>query len=544
MIKPILVGSMTTTDSEFLFHEGCSQCGSSDAGARYDDGHFYCHRCGHWEPGEDEYWSLNRSMKHATVQVQGEAVRLQRRGIRRETCQKFQCLKEGELLRFYYKDRAGTTVGAKVKTKDKEFTWEGSNKDKLLYGQWLWANGGGGKFEKKVIITEGELDALSVHEVFPNWPVVSLPNGAKSARQSIQNQLEWLQEFDSVVLFFDNDKDGRDAIEEAAAALPTGKVKVVRLDPKYKDASDALQANDTKAISNAIWNAESWAPGGIVRGQDLISAVTTPNPPCAHEYPWQGVQEKLHGIRYGELVTITAGSGIGKSSFCRELAVHLLQRDESVGYLALEESNRRTGLGLMSVAAERPLHIGEHSSEMLNEIAQKTLGKWKLCLFDGFGSYDPDLIYKRVEYMALGLDVKVVFLDHLSILLSGLDGDERRMIDTTMTKLRSLVERTQVSMFLVSHLRRTSTDQNHEEGARVTLGQLRGSAAIAQLSDTVIALERNQQEEKNGTTVRVLKNRYTGEVGPACSLDYDLHKCKYKETQSTYFDSYDSDGDF
>ena len=103
-----------------------------------------------------------------------------------------------------------------------------------------------------------------------------------------------------------------------------------------------------------------------------------------------------------------------------------------------------------------------------------------------------------------------------------------------MTKLRSLVERTGVAMFLVSHLRRTSNDKNHEEGARVTLGQLRGSAAIAQLSDGVIALERDQQATSGGssTTVRVLKNRYSGEVGVACKLTYDLSTCKFNETEA------------
>ena len=150
-----------------------------------------------------------------------------------------------------------------------------------------------------------------------------------------------------------------------------------------------------------------------------------------------------------------------------------------------------------------------------------TLADWNLYLFDGFGSYDPDLIYNRIEYLASGLDTKIIFLDHLSILLSGLDGDERRMIDSTMTKLRSLVERTGITLFLVSHLRRTTTDVNHEEGARVTLGQLRGSAAIAQLSDACIALERDQQSGStdDATTVRVLKNRYSGEVGIACTTE-------------------------
>jgi twinkle protein len=162
------------------------------------------------------------------------------------------------------------------------------------------------------------------------------------------------------------------------------------------------------------------------------------------------------------------------------------------------------------------------------------MANWNLYLFDGFGSYDPDVIYNRIEYLASGLDCRIIFLDHLSILLSGLDGDERRMIDTTMTKLRSLVERTGIVLFLVSHLKRTSSDQNHEEGARVTLGQLRGSAAIAQLSDAVIGLERNQQsnQARSATTVRVLKNRYSGETGVACMLDYDLNTCKFHETQA------------
>ena len=534
----------TTQSSEFQYHTSCPNCGSSDAGSVYSDGHFYCHRCQHYEHGEGEIQSTNRTMSN--VQVKGEAVRLSKRGIRAETCRKFQCYKDGELLRFYYKDRSGTVVGAKVKTLEKEFSWEGSNKDKLLYGQWLWSNGGKGsdKFEKKVIITEGELDAMSVHEIFPNWPVVSLPNGAAAAKKSIQAQLEWLQEFEYVILFFDNDEAGRQALEEAASALPTGRVKIAKLDPRYKDASEALQANDSKAVSTSIWNAEIWIPGGIVNARDLLSVVTTPNPPCEFHYPWVGLDEKLHGIRYGELVTFTAGSGIGKSSLCRELAVHLLKGGAKVGYLALEESNQRTLKGLMSVNDEQPYYIGEHTAEDLKAAFDRSIANWDLHLFDGFGSYDPELIYKKIEYMALGLDTKIVFLDHLSILLSGLDGDERRMIDVTMTKLRSLVERTGITMFLVSHLRRTSTDQNHEEGARVTLGQLRGSAAIAQLSDGVVALERNQQED-SGTTVRVLKNRLTGEVGVASQLIYDLNRCKYREQEAEpLFDRYESTSDY
>ena len=198
----------------------------------------------------------------------------------------------------------------------------------------------------------------------------------------------------------------------------------------------------------------------------------------------------------------------------------------------------------MSSAVGKPLHLGEHDRSTLTQAYQDSIANWNLFLFDGFGSFDPDVIYNRIEYLATGLEVRVVFLDHLSILLSGLDGDERRMLDITMTRLRSLVERTNIALFLVSHLRRTSSDQNHEEGARVTLGQLRGSAAIAQLSDGVIALERDQQggSKHSDTTVRVLKNRHSGELGVACNLTYDLSTCKFDETEPE--EEFDPTGDF
>ena len=517
---------MVNLTSEFVRHIPCGNCGSSDANSLYTDGHTYCFVC-HNRTGDNDVIHNNKMSK--SVYLTGSAERLHKRNISEKTNKFYQIYVDGNELKFPYYDESGVLQGIKTKTKKKDFRYEGVSTD-TLFGQYRFPTSG-----KRIVVTEGELDAASCYEAMSGWPMVSLPHGAASAKKDIQKQIPLFQGYQEIILFFDADAAGRQATEEAASILPPGKVSIARLE-EYKDASEALQAHDAEAIRKAIWEAKPYRPDGIVEGKTLFEVVTTPTPPADHDYPFQGLNDKLHGIRYQELTTVTSGSGQGKSTFCRQLATHLLNQGVRVGYLALEESNRRTALGLMSTHAGKALHIGEHSRELLGEIYNDTLAKWPLFLFDGFGSYDPDIIYNRCEYLAMGLDTKIIFLDHLSILLSGLQGDERKMIDQTMTRLRSLVERTGISLFLVSHLRRSNNDRNaHEEGGKVSLSQLRGSHSIAQLSDQVIALERDQQSEteRDITTLRIIKNRYSGETGYAGKIRYDLPTSRFIEHETT-----------
>jgi twinkle protein len=140
--------------------------------------------------------------------------------------------------------------------------------------------------------------------------------------------------------------------------------------------------------------------------------------------------------------------------------------------------------------------------------------------------------------MALAKEVKWIILDHLSILMSGNEAhDERKLIDLTMTKLRSFVEETGIGMILISHLKRPQTDKGHEDGAQVSLGHLRGSHSIVQLSDMVIALERNLSAGDNMANIRVLKNRFNGQTGPAGTIAFDQTTGRMKEDLTTAFTS-------
>ena len=243
-----------------------------------------------------------------------------------------------------------------------------------------------------------------------------------------------------------------------------------------------------------------------------------------------------YGIRKGELVTVTAGSGLGKSQFLREIIWHILQETKSnIGLMFLEESTRRTGLSLMSMAANKPLHLPdtEATQKEKDDAFNQTLGTDRVYLFDHFGSSDVDNIVNRVRYLAKVVGCDYVFVDHISIIVSAQsNGDERKAIDEIMTKLRMLVQETGIAVICVSHLKRPE-NKGHEEGAATSLAQLRGSGAIAQLSDMVLGLERNGQhddeKERNTTRVRVLKNRFSGTTGKACALLYNHDTGRMRE---------------
>lgn len=551
-------------DSEFIRHLPCDKCGSSDGNSLFTDGHTFCYVCKTWGKGDEEQEtkSYGEGSQKPSVQTkasggkailttQGEIGSLATRKIREDTCKHWGYRigdYNGRPAQFaYYFNDDRKPVACKVRFADKSFTFIGNPKEAGLYGQHLWKDGG-----KKVVITEGEIDALTVSQLQGNkWPVVSVPNGAQGAAKALKKSYDWLIKFDEVVLMFDMDEPGREAAKECAQLFPPGKAKIADL--PLKDPNECLQAGRGDEVIQAMWNAKTYRPDGIISGKELWDEIIKNDTSYAVLYPWTSLNELLHGIRLGELVTITAGSGIGKSAVVRELAYHLLNNGERIGMLMLEESTRRTALGIMSLAMDKKLHMSNEDipEALLRAAFDVTLGTDRLFLYDHFGSTEIDNLLSRVRYMAQALDCKWIILDHLSIVVSGLDagGDERKLIDMAMTMLRTLVQELNIGLILVSHLKRPE-GKGHEEGAQTSLNQLRGSHAIAQLSDIVIGLERNQQgESPNETVVRVLKNRFSGQTGVGAVLYYDettgrLSECPTQGSPSSYVSVEDTETEF
>lgn len=524
--------------SEFVEQHLPCPCGkSSDAFAVNEDGWGTCFSCDErFAPSGEGEASKGRPDFDP---VRGEIRRLSKRRISEETCRRF-----GYEIAEYggtkvqvapYRDAKGRLIAQKIRKPNKEFFVVGNIKGAGLFGQHLWKPG------KRLVITEGEIDALSYAEITGcKWPVVSLPQGAASAKKFIKANLEFVESFADVILMFDNDDAGQKAAVQVAELLTPGKARIATL--PLKDANDMLVAGMVKELEQAMWDAREHRPDGIINGAELWDAVAVPIE-MGTPYPYKGLNDLLYGLRKREIVTLASGSGLGKSSVVAECAYFLANTlDKRVGYVALEEGCARTALRFMGLHLSKPIHLPgvDVTDDERKAAFAATMGTERYLLYDHFGSLDSDNLLSKLRYMVVGMGVEYLILDHLSIVVSGLaeDADERRAIDRTMTRLRSFTEETDASLLLVSHLK-TADGISHEEGGRTRLAQLRGSRAIGQLSDAVIGLERNQQaedeDERNTTIVRVLKNRYAGLTGIAAYLRYDKETGRLVEV--------DEDGD-
>ena len=541
----------------------CPLCNSSDAVGVNQNGSAKCFSCGEFMPNYEQACNGKTMTQTQTTQTkqpdnvtEGSFIALTDRKISQTTAQKFgvkavQDLK-GQVIKHFYPYYNGHELSA-TKCRNsvtKDFFVQGSYNDTGLFGQQLFKGG------KYVTITEGECDAMAAYELLGSkWAVVSIKRGAQGAVRDIKESLEFFDNFENVIVAFDNDKAGKDASVKVARLFKPGKARILTLPNGFKDPNDMLKSNRHKDFVESWWSAKVYTPSGVINVTEQREKFHNREKKQSIPYPWEGLNKKLYGLRQGELVTLTGGTGLGKSSVTREIEHWLVkQTQDNVGIIALEEDWRRTIDGILSIEANARLYIDQEREKFSREELDKMFdilydgeNKNRVWVHSHFGTNDIDDIFTKLRFMIIGCDCKWVVVDHLHMLVSAVhEGDERRAIDTIMTRLRSLVEETGAGIILVSHLRRVDGNKGHENGIEVSLSHLRGSNSIGQLSDCVIALERNQQsddpDEARTTRLRVLKSRYTGDVGMAARVIYDAETGRLSELTNEDIE-FDNSGD-
>ena len=505
-------------------HVACSLCGSSDGAYTYDDGTF-CHVCQTktFKDEEDEDIMQPISEVKALPPITGSVAAIPSRGLVKAVAEKYKALTSGDEVKLIY-TLDGKPTGFKQRgLKQKTFKFNG-NAQADLFGQTAFSKGG-----KSVTITEGEFDAMAVYQMmFMSEPCVSVINGAAGAVKDCKRNYEWLDSFDKINICFDSDKPGQEAALAVAELFDPRKVRLVKM--TLKDPNDYISQGREREFIDSHRKAGPFTPDGILSGTDMYDLVATPPSYESVPYPFDGLNDMTKGMRTGELITVVAGTGVGKTQVMREVLYSLIQQDSgNIGTLFLEEPTRDTGLGVMSIHADKKLHVPEivYSKEEFDEAYNATLGTGRVFLYDSFGSNTVDRIISMVRYLARSCECKFIILDHISIVVSDHAKDERKALDEIVTKLKTLTIELDICLLMVSHLSRDKGKKPPEEGGNINLQDIRGSAGIAQLSNIILALERNTQAEdeieRNTTKVRVIKNRFTGETGVADSLLYSKH---------------------
>ena len=513
-------------------HQPCPDCASSDALTINDDGSTKCHSCGKFTPhrygSADREQKVSANLRRTMLSPCCPISDLTSRKLKRETLNRFGYFigtnKFGAKVQVAPYYRNGELVAQHVRGKDKNFSWIGTTGHLELFGQHRCRGKG-----QLLVITEGEINAMSVAQAFPGVDVVSLPNGADSAHRYIEQNLQFVEGYEEVVLMFDNDAPGRKAVDAVAPLLTPGKAKVVGWSDDVKDANDLLKADRGQEIRTLIYHAQVYRPDGVIPASALSLSELLKPIEQGVPYPFPLLQQKLAGARKGEITLWTAGSGIGKSTITRELAYLYRQSKLRIGMVFLEEGIRKTAAGFIALDNRVPLFKFRSNPKCISdsdirESYDRLIKGDGLYLYDHFGSLESKNLISKLRYMAVSLKLDFIFLDHVSIVVSGNESDnERKDIDVLMTSLRSLVEATGTGIHVVSHLKRVK-DKSFNDGGQVQLSDLRGSASLEQLSDNVVALERNQQAEgeaKDKSILRVLKCRETGDTGEADHLVYN-----------------------
>jgi twinkle protein len=510
----------------------CLKCKSSDARQKYEDGTSYCFSCSSFFPPDGEKGSGHKesfamNTKVTTVEIDAFKSRgFQERKIRKETCEYFGVKvsynDNGEIDTHYYPYSNG---GYKCRKLPKTFTWTGTPNG--LFGMKTF-NGGG----KRVVITEGEIDALSVAQAmfdkYKRWyPAISIPSA--TAVSELLAAREWIRSFDEVVLCLDDDEAGHTATQKAIKIIGIDKVKLWK--PPFKDANEVLIKSGPEVLNQCIWDAAAYMPDGIISKEALWEAlesyndvVSVPYPPCL-----EGVNTKLKGMRMNEIALFISGSGAGKSSLFREIMLHVLEVTEAkIGIISLEESPQETSRKLSGMVLRKNPSKEEIPLSELRVGFDQVFGSDRVLLLDHQGHVGETGMLDKLEYMALA-GCSYLFVDHITLLtaeasIESSSGNEAT--DRIMAALLRLVKKYPVWLGLISHLRKSSLGgKSFEQGRMPNLDDAKGSGSLKQICFDIVAFSRDLSAEseqvRNTIEMSVLKSRYSGLTGPVSGAYYD-----------------------
>jgi twinkle protein len=381
----------------------------------------------------------------------------------------------------------------------------------------------------EVIVTEGEFDAIAGEQLgFKN--VVSVPNGANVQDDWVSS----LERFERVKILFDNDSKGEEASQKLALRL--GKSRCERWYLPLKDLNLCLMAGLSLEDVKAKSSKKDMFDAPVVHSSELfdetIEFIKTPQN-SGIQTEWIKFNKALGGIRMGEVTSITADTGSGKTTWILNIITQLVSKSIGCLVASTEMSPKKLMTKIFSIYSGQSIYDKEMFTDSVISRCCAFFGMTPLYIVPVHGQLLISKIEEIVDYVVRTHDVKVVVLDHLHFFLDiKRSEDERTMIDAFMKKIVLLAKRYSIHIFLIAHPSKFSNDKGV-----VSMNSFKGSSSIKQDSDNIILIHRNREDEraefnKYPVTIYVAKVRDDSASGGSFDMNFCPKSQSYREEEN------------
>lgn len=550
---------------QFIRHEACQRCSSSDGCAVYEDDSKHCFVCGFTKPSKDFLekngygYEYNEELDSMGIEFNSEVhdkIKAETgldskgyRGVRTDISKYFG-------VRYQYSEADGSVVktlypctknyeisGYKVRNHPKDFrgSFGETGKECDLFMQFRFKN----PTNKVCILTCGEHDSLATYQMLSDFSdkkgyedkiaVVSSTIGETGSAKQLVLHYDWFDQFSKIIYIPDQDEAGLAAMHKVAEVLPKGKMHVMTL--PEKDANKMLVEGREKEFISAYYNAKPYSPDGVVGSSQLSQKIResaamekVPLPPFMHK-----VQSLMAGgIPLSRIVNLGAASGAGKSTISEECVYHwIFHSPYRVGVVSLESDAGEYGLKLLSRHIGRKIDLIEDDDEKMELLNSPYVLAKEKELFqnedgtDRFHLVDErdggiESLKKTVENLAIKCACKLIILDPLQDILDGLSNEDQAMF---LKWQKGLLKSHKVTFININHIRKSGGGKDaNSTGASIHEEDFQGSSAIFKSAACNLLFTRNKEAdtvvERNTTNMKMTKCRWTGRTDPHAGKYY------------------------
>jgi twinkle protein len=356
---------------------------------------------------------------------------------------------------------------------------------------------------KCVVITEGQFDTLSVIEAGQK-NCVSIPGGSENMKW-IEVCFDWLNQFDKIIIWFDNDAPGINARREACSRLGTWRTYFIDL-PKeiekdgntipVKDANEVLYYFGKQKILDILDTAQETPIENVIDLYD-VPEFDIENAPGFYSSSKE-LNNYINKYLLGTVLILTGRNGNGKSVFLnQEFIAEPLNQGMDVFVYSAELGRPLLKNWIELVAASRDkIELINNTVHRIDAETKKMIREWykgRIFVYDNDKDLRAESILNKLEAVVRRNGVKVAIIDNLlTVDLNCSQTSEWLEQKKFMVRLINFASEYNIFIVLVAHPRKT------DEFRRLTSDDVGGAGAITNLAHLVLSIHKYTKREKEG----------------------------------------------